>query len=255
MDTSTSSLRIQDLSPYQITSRREILILLRNIKERTRIIKMLVDGGSNSIVTEILKIDEENNILTIDCASKEAAVDAQHILASDNISFETVLDNIRILFFASSIEECQFEGRPAYQIALPVFLIRLQRREFYRVPTPIHNPLRCTVQIRRDTDEATATVTLKNVSGGGIAIVDEKLLLDNTIGRIYKDCRIYLPGNTVIMTALQIRNSHDLTQPDGKKARYLGCRFIDLPKPMLAAVQRYIAKLEREQSIKTKELE
>jgi flagellar brake protein len=81
-------------------------------------------------------------------------------------------------------------------------------------------------------------------------VIDEKKLLDNTIGRIYKDCRLDLPGGTVVTASLQIRNSHDLTLASGKSIRKIGCMFVNLPSPMLAAVQRYITKLERERNAK-----
>jgi len=38
----------------------------------------------------------------------------------------------------------------------------------------------------------------------------------------------------------------DITLPNGKSIRRLGCLFVDLPKSMMNAVQRYITRLERE---------
>jgi hypothetical protein len=81
--------------------------------------------------------------------------------------------------------------------------------------------------------------------------VDEAKVLDNTVGRIYKNCRIALPGGTMIVANLEVRNSQDTTLVNGKTIRRMGCLFVDLPKPMMAAVQRYITKLEREQNAKS----
>jgi flagellar brake protein len=241
---------IPDLSPYQIHSRREIITLMRNIAERNQLVRMLTDGGVEAVVTSILNVNEEDGTIIIDCAP--GALQNQRILESDNISFETVLDHIRILFFVTRVTSCLYENMPAFSIDFPASLIRLQRREFYRVLTPINNPLRCTIQVPHDTGGGTETVvlTLQNVSGGGIAILDEKKLLDNTIGKVYKNCRIDLPGGSLVVTSLQIRNTQELALSSGKTIRRLGCRFIDLPKPMLAAIQRFITKLEREQNAK-----
>ncbi len=242
---------IEDLSPYQVHSRREIIALLRSIGERNQLVRMLVNGGAESIVTSILKIDETNGTVLIDCAP--SALLNQRIVESDNISFETVLEHIRILFFVTQIDTCLFENLPAFRIAIPGSLIRLQRREYYRVPTPVANPLRCAIQIPHEAPNGTPTqavVTLQNVSGGGIAIVDDQKILDNTIGRIYQDCKIDLPGGTLVVATLQIRNSMEITLTNGKSIRRLGCLFVDLPKAMLAAVQRYITKLERERNAK-----
>ena len=242
---------IEDLSPYQVHSRREIIALLRSIGEHNQLVRMQIDDGADAIVTSILKIDEAEGTVLIDVAP--GALLNQRILESDNIAFETVFEHIRILFFANAVGSSLYEDLPAFQIAIPATVIRLQRRENYRVPTPLTNPLRCTIQIPHETPEGaptTVVVTLQNVSGGGVAIVDDKNVLDTTIGRTYKDCQIDLPGGTLVITTLEIRNSHEIVLANGKVIRRIGCLFVDLPKAMLAAVQRYITKLERERNAK-----
>ncbi len=241
----------EDVSPYQVHSRREIIALLRAMQERNQLVSMQADGGADAVVTSVLAVDENGGLVVIDRAPSNSL--NQRLLESDNVSFETVLDNIRILFFADKVGECLYENLPALYIRIPATLVRLQRREHYRIPTPVANPLRCTIRIPPDDIGAggtTIVVTLKDISGGGIAIVDEKKLLDNTIGRVYKDCRIDLPGGNPVVVDLQIRNSHDYTLASGKSIRKLGCMFVDPPRPMMAAVQRYITKLERERNAK-----
>lgn len=237
-----------DYAPYQVHSRREVIALLRAMHDRKQLVSMHAGGGAESIVTSVLDVDEESGLVVIDRAPTQTS--NQRIIESDNISFETVLDNIRILFFTGEMQECMFEDLPALCMPIPPSLIRLQRREHYRVPTPVANPLRCNIQIPRDSDGGLTTVALplQNVSGGGIAIIDEKRVLDNTVGRTYKDCRIDLPGGTLVVATLEIRNSVDLHLPNGKSTRRIGCLFVQLPHPMLAAVQRYITKLERERN-------
>ncbi len=242
---------IDDLGPYQIYSRREIVALLRNVAESKQLVRMIINDGTEAVVTSILEVDEAEGTVIIDIAPNQ--LQNQRILQSDNISFETMLEHIRILFFATEIESCYYENLPAFQFAIPASMVRLQRREFYRVLTPVTNPVRCTITIPHEVDETSTTVVvaLQNVSGGGVAILDEKKLLDPTIGRIYKDCRLDLPGGSLVVTTLQIRNSQEITLPNGKNIRRLGCLFVDMPKSMMSAVQRYITKLEREQNAKS----
>ena len=242
---------IDDLGPYQIYSRREIIALLRNISESKQLVRMVINDGTEAVVTSVLAIDESDNTVIIDVAPSQ--VQNQRIMESDNVSFETMLEHIRILFFATHIDACTYEDLPAFQFEIPASMVRLQRREFYRVLTPVTNPVRCTISIPHEVEEASTTVVvaLQNVSGGGVAILDEKKLLDPTIGRIYKDCRIDLPGGSLVVTTLQIRNSQEITLPNGKNIRRLGCLFVDMPKSMMGAVQRYITKLEREQNAKS----
>jgi len=239
----------EDVSPYQVHSRREILSLLRAMHERNQLVSMQA-GGADTVMTSVLDVDEDAGLVVIDRAPSKLV--NQRILDSDKVSFETLLDNIRIIFFADRVGECLYDNAPALYIAVQSSVIRLQRREHYRVATPVANPVRCAITFPPNADGnggGTAVVTLKDISGGGIGVVDEKKLLDNTIGRVYKNCRVELPGAPLSCT-LQIRNSNDLQLSNGKSIRKLGCMFVDLPAPMAATVQRYITKLERERNAK-----
>ena len=245
-ETSASKL---DLSPFKVQSRREIISLLRALSEHKQLIRILMETSGEATVTSILDIDEDNGVVILDTASDPAV--CERLLNCDNLSFETVLDRIRIVFFATEIEACTHDDLAALQIAIPLNLIRLQRREFYRVPTPLVAPIHCTMHIVSEDGKQNITVPLQNVSGGGIALNDEKHLLDRTIGKLYPDCQIYLPDNVVIITTLQIRNVIDIKTDNGKSIQRIGCLFVGLPKPMLAAIQRFITKLEREQNAKS----
>lgn len=237
-----------DLEPYRIHSRQEIIILLRSLAVRRQLLHMNFDGSEESLVTAILTVHESDGSLIVSGSS--ASPGNQRIVESGEITFETVLDRVRIAFSVNRAEICEYQNRPALRMAIPASLIRLQRRESFRVPIPVAIPVRCTIRIPHDSgrDADSVSLALQNVSGGGIAIIDEAMTLDDTIGRIYKDCQIALPGANRIVTALQIRNSRNLRLANGKTVRRLGCLFLDLPRPMLAAVQRYILKLEGEQN-------
>lgn len=236
-----------DLSSYQVHSRREIINLLRNVSASNQLVRLQINSGADAMVTSILDVDETAGTVTIDCAPSRLL--NERILESDDIAFETVLDSIRILFHASRIASCDYEDRPALCMAIPQSLIRLQRREFYRVPTPLTSPIRCTIRIAGEANATPTTITvpLHNVSGGGIAVIDEKKLLNPEIGHLYEDCRIDLPGGPVTVT-LQVRNTQDLTLNNGKKIRRLGLMFVSPSNAAVAAMQRYITKLERDRN-------
>ncbi len=243
-----SNLESEDLSQYEVRSRREIVALLRAIQERKQLVTMLIDGGPEAIVTSILDVDEASDMVIIDQAPNPAM--NQRLVSSSDSSLETSLDNIRILSFASGIKPCLYDGLPALRFAIPGSMIRLQRREHYRVATPVTNPLRCTFELKDAAGKPVGRVALPlhNISGGGIAVIDEKKQLDSTVGRVYKDCKIEMPGASPVVATLEIRSSVDLSLSNGKAVRRLGCMFVGLSAPMLAAVQRYITKLERERN-------
>ncbi|MEA5097618.1 MAG: flagellar brake protein, partial [Burkholderiaceae bacterium] len=91
----THSAGNENLGPYQVHSRREIVMLLRSIMDSRQLVRMVFNGGSEAIVTTILAVDSATNSVIVDCGQDDAQ--NQRVIESDNFSFETVLDRIRIL--------------------------------------------------------------------------------------------------------------------------------------------------------------
>jgi len=241
-----TSAELENWHDYEIESRREIIALLRQIGEKNQLIRMLVHGDADVCVTTILGIDPDTNTMILD-----RSVDREQngrIVATSQVTCETSLDKIRILFGAENLREMTFEGRAALRADIPPTLIRLQRREFYRMPTPVSNPVRALIPLPASLGGGVGAFPLHDISCGGLAILDNKLQLDNTIGQIFANCKIELPESGIVTTSLQIRNSLDLTLLNNKTNRRLGCQFVDISRGNMANVQRYITKLERERN-------
>jgi len=236
---------LENWHDYEIESRKEIVSLLRGIGEKNQLIRMLIQGESDVCVTSIRDVDERLDTVVLD-----SSIDPEQnkrILAAQGLSFETTLDKVRILFAADRVEATVFEGNPAFKITVPPTLIRLQRREYYRIATPVTNPVRVVITFPDELGGIT-TFPLADISCGGIAILDNKMILGDAIGKEYANCRIDLPEIGQVTTALQVRNSLDLTLLNNKTNRRLGCEFVDIQRSTLAYVQRYITKLERERN-------
>ena len=237
---------LENWHDFEVESRKEIIALLRGIGEKNQLIRMLIHGESDICVTSILDVDTVNNVVILDRSINQEQ--NRRIVLASGISFETTLDKIRILFASELVQECTFENAPALQIPLPPTLIRLQRREYYRMATPVSNPVRVVIPLPAELGGVATPFPLADISCGGIAIMDNRLMLGDTIGKEYPGCRIDLPDIGTVTATLQIRNSLDMTLLNNKLNRRLGCQFVDLPRAMLAHVQRYITKLERERN-------
>ncbi|MBS1169184.1 MAG: flagellar brake protein [Burkholderiaceae bacterium] len=241
------SIGIEDLGPYQVHSRREIIMLLQGIMESKQLVRMAFNKGSEAIVTTILEVDDESDRVVIDCGPDRTQ--NQRIVDSDNVSFDTSLDRIRIVFFTTSLDVCLHDGKPAFCFSMPANLIRLQRRETYRIRTP-----RSTVELFLETEEdgkQRFTAYLHDISAGGVGLLDEQMLLDDSFGCRYTNCRIMLSDKSVIIADLQVRNSQEISLANGKKIRRIGCQFTQMPNRTMVEVQRYITKIEREQNART----
>jgi c-di-GMP-binding flagellar brake protein YcgR len=253
MQSDQDNLQPDDLPPdnlqdYRIESRLEIIALLRALSEKNQFVKMSIIGHNDACVTSILEVDAENDYLLLDCSIDNEQ--NRRMISADKVSFDTALDKIRIMFSTTSMEECMFEGRLALRMPIPDNLIRLQRRDLFRINTPVLNPVRCSIPLPEDIGEGSAHFPLADISGGGIALLDEKMILDNLIGRVYKGCRIDIPEIGLVTCSLEIRSSQDLTLLNGKTSRRLGCLFRDMPRSNQNFVDRYITKLQRELNAK-----
>jgi c-di-GMP-binding flagellar brake protein YcgR len=237
---------LENWHDFEVESRKEIVALLRGIADKKQLIRMLIHGESDVCVTSILEVDPDQNTVILDRSINQEQ--NRRIVVAKGISFETTLDKIRILFSSEQVQECTYENGAALKIALPLTLIRLQRREYYRMGTPVSNPVRVIIPLPAELGGAATPFPLADISCGGIAIMDNKLMLGDTIGKEYPGCRIELPDVGTVTTTLQIRNSLDMTLLNNKLNRRLGCQFVDIPRPMLAHVQRYITRLERERN-------
>jgi c-di-GMP-binding flagellar brake protein YcgR len=232
---------VDDVGPYMIHSRREISALLRRLTDKRELVRMIFSEGEEAIATAVLEVGEDSVIID----SAPDAGQLARVLASSSISFDTALERIRIAFFTTSIEPCLHDNLPALRIPMPQTMVRLQRREYYRVLTP-----RCSIQMEQDGGPPPVSFTVQNVSAGGIALIDDEKVLNTTKGTEYIDCELLLPGAQSVITTLCVMNCCDMTLYNGRMARRIGCAFVNPNAAMLALVQRYVSKLERDQNAK-----
>ncbi|MBI3284464.1 MAG: flagellar brake protein [Burkholderiales bacterium] len=238
----------ENQSPFQVDSRREIIALLRGLKESNQLIGMMINSGSEIFITTVLDVDDANNSVIVDSAPGQLA--NQRIVEAPRVSFEGLLDRISIQFSSSGVQRTVFENRPALQFAIPASLIRLQRREYYRINTPVSNPIRVLIPVPLADAIENLKLSLVDISCGGVAMLDEKKVLDSTIGTVYENCKLDLPSIGLLDVVLQVRNSQDVILLNGKTNRRLGCQFVHMSNAVLANIQRYIMKLERERNAK-----
>jgi c-di-GMP-binding flagellar brake protein YcgR len=248
MQSLSPALGTENQSSFLVESRREMLAILRGLKEKNQFMSMMINEGSEVFITSVLEVDDLNNMLIIDSSPSQAA--NQRIIEAPRVFFEGLLDKISIQFSTSSMQRTTYEGRDALKCSVPISMIRLQRRENYRINTPLSNPIRCLIPVEIESEYETLKFSLVDISCGGIALLDERRVLEIYSGQIYENCKVDLPGIGAIDLALQIRNSQDLMLLNGKTNRRVGCEFVGVSTAALASVQRYIMKLERERNSK-----
>lgn len=231
----------EDESKYMIHSKMEIVHILRAIQQKNALVTAYFNHGEDFILTSVLQVDPEQSSLILDFGADEAS--NRRILESKKITLVTEQDRVKVQFTAEHLEKALFLKRDAFRTKLPSSLLKLQRRDFYRLATPITNPLKCEISKKGG---GKAEVVVADISLGGIALSGFPPELGLETGDTYTGCRIALPDIGAITATILIRSIYEVTAKNGTKSNRAGCQFLDLPASAQATIQRYIIKLDRE---------
>jgi len=227
---------------FLVQNRLEILRVFRGLAHRRELVSAFFNAGNELLLTSVLDVDSDQNMVILDYSSNDAL--NKRILSSERIIFATTLDSVKVQFISTHIDTVVYEGNQAFRIQVPNQVLRLQRRECYRLTTPIVSPVKCTIPTA---EGMTVEVMLFDISAGGVGISmshGEDAVFEN--GAVYPGCRIELPKIGVVEATLRIQNTFEVTLKNGHKSLRSGCQFVDLRPAMQSLIQRYILKLERE---------
>jgi c-di-GMP-binding flagellar brake protein YcgR len=234
--------RADQLARYTLHSRAEILFQLRAIQKRKLLVNLDLQGSRQIVVTSVLAVNETNNTVILDSARGDAL--NHELLSGKGAEFITQIDGVSISFTTGPVTLCTYEKLPALRISIPKSMIRLQRREHFRVPLPIANPVRCIVPSPAAEDPDPISTHIVDISCGGVALADTSGRIGTETGLILHDCRLLLPESDAVITSLEVRNTAQIRLQNGAFQNRVGCRFVDLPNDMAARLQRFIMAIE-----------
>ena len=126
--------------------------------------------------------------------------------------------------------------------------MRLQRREYFRLSTPIAKPVKFVTTLKRpDGSALVVEASLLDISGGGVGLMASPALAALLPrGGMLTECKMTLPDEGLLVANLCVRNKFDVTTRGGSRYVRVGCEFIALPGARMSMVQRYITRVERE---------
>lgn len=233
-----------DYHQYLLHARSEILFVLKDLIENVCQITIFFNEGKDLLLTTLLEVDKEGMMFDFG-ASSEMNRKAQEV---EKLFCIANLNKVKIQFILRGLKRIDYQGRPAFRAAYPETVLRLQRREYYRLTMPVTRPLICTIPV---TDPATGAtnaieVNVVDISGGGAALVAPPSGIDFETDAEFPGCRIDLPEIGTITTTLKVRSVFEVTLRSGAVLKRSGCEFLKLPGPMLTLIQRYIIRIERE---------
>jgi len=244
--TRKSALDVEDdFSKYEVKSRTEILNILRGMRDQGSLITFYFNQGYDFLLTSLVDISADGKTMVFDYGSNMEM--NRKALQTDKINCVSSKEKVKIQFTLLGVDPHKYEGRDAFLGDVPDSLIRLQRREYYRLTTPMANPIKASIPLPQDDGSIkTLQVVVVDISGGGIGLSVPPENLSLKMDAQFFGVSINLPNVGLISADMRVRNLYDVTMPNGKIHQRAGCQFIKLPGPMMTLIQRYIIQIERE---------
>lgn len=232
-----------DYDQFMLRTSIEINGVLRGLQDLVSQITVFFNEGHDMLLTTLAEVTDKYLILDF---GPNAEINRKALLAEKHFCV-TMLKKVRVQFILRTFSQVEFGGRTAFRCALPDEVLRLQRREYFRLDTPIMRPLKCAMPIPLPNgDMHLHEAQVFDISGGGLGLVAPPEGVPFAAGMQFANCRIELPEVGFVACTLAVRGIFDVTLKSGARARHSGCEFVNIPGPMLTLVHRYIIKVERE---------
>lgn len=235
-----------DYSKYLLHSKSEILAVLRTLIQKGSMITVYFDHGRSFLLTAVIALSDDNREFILDVGSDNEM--NRKALLADKLIFTTVVDKVKVQFSLDKLSPTQSGGRPALLAKVPDQLLRLQRREFFRLSTPVANPLKLCAEITRpDASVVQVELPLMDISGGGVGLTlsaEQTALIKRD--DMLSDCKIMLPDEGLLVATIRVRSLVEVTARSGARFFRVGCEFIGLSPARMSLIQRYITRIERE---------
>jgi c-di-GMP-binding flagellar brake protein YcgR len=215
--------------------------LLRDIEAAGCLVTVFFGSEEKFVLTSVLYVDPDQGCITFDAGPDAAAMPA--LLEAGEITASTKLDGIRILFSCGHGEPCLWNRRPAFRTTIPVVMFRMQRREAFRVPAPVREPVMC--RIRLDDQGQSLRYRIADLSAKGVSLLVNEPDMPFAPGMVLHDCHMELPGSGTVRGSMKVVRVAKDPVPAHARRRRVACSFCDLPGPTQTMVHKYVLDRQR----------
>ena len=236
----------EEFAQFFLGNPREILFYLRILAKRRSLFTAYLDEGADFFLTAIVAVDEAAGLILLDPQHAEES-NAQ-FASAHQITLVGNLDSVKMQIRLPALKLSNVEGQNVLSAPIPLAILRLQRREFFRLEPPFTQPVHCKLATKSATGATqTFEFVLADISGGGLCLIVPTELAENfQRDALFQQCRLEIPGEGVIQVNLRVRKSVEMSDRTGQHSLRIGCEFANLPGARLAFIERYITRIERE---------
>lgn len=224
----------------------QILQILKALKDEQNDLKVSFNHGEDDYVTRIIHIAADHKHLYLDITIDEDF--NKRMIASPELLIHK--DNgIRIKWKAQNHSVAKMSDGYALKIEVPQELVRLQRRELFRLKPPMVTPIPCEIPVPdRTNPEVMENIqyNLADVSLGGIGlIIQNELHPSIEVGATFEGCKIDFPDLGQALLNLEVKNIVSLSSDKPEAKHRIGLEFKNPSRRSEGLIQKYTFNLER----------
>lgn len=202
-----------------------------------------VNFDGEMFLTRLLDVSADSQQLVFDYSGAESL--NRRLLDTPHALFVGEPHGIHVQFAVGTARETRFAGDRAFVCALPKSILRLQRRESFRIETPRSKPLPFFGRLADGSLLGDLPVHDISVAGIGLtaAQLPSGLAVDSTLPR----CHFHLPEDAhELYCSARVRHITEQEGRAGLRSWRIGLQLDELPVPEQNRIQRYIAHVEHE---------
>jgi len=227
---------------FHVSGTRPVAFMLAGFAKESEQFSVMFQAGQEMFLTTLLAVMPEKGLFIFDCSG--SAETNHKLLASERNVFVGRPDGIRVQFATGRVTALIYAGSQAFSVALPNYIVRLQRREFFRIATPRAKPLQF---FGRLPEGALLKQPAHDISVAGIGLTAAMLPDGLVAGQLLENCRVSLPEDERDLSfSATVSHLSELEARSGIRQWRVGLQFNKLPTADENCIQRYIARLERE---------
>ena len=230
----------EEIERCTLNNPHEIAFQIKSMIKRGDRVSVIFQEGRQSFLTILLDVSAKDGLFYFDIGGSNEI--NQAFLKAESCTFSTFVEGVRVQFSARNYHEAKLRGDPAFVAPIPTSMLRLQRREMFRLQLPSTKPFTC--RIRRGSPQE-ELLPVHDISVGGIGILSSAGLDYAQLEKL-DNCWLDLRESGMIRCALEVRYVNALESRTGKPLWHMGCKFINLPASDETLIQRFMAKIEAE---------
>lgn len=237
MTASLSDDEIEDR--YFLLGRMEILSVLNDLIHHREMVTVYFNGGNEFFLTTLLEARPE--ALIFDPSGDPEA--NRRLPASPGCVFVAHQNGIRVQFAGSQPRQFAWGSSDAFRVPLPERVVRVQRRESYRILLPVAKPFMVGIDAQDGMPAAAWPAHDLSVGGAGFTVTGEpRFEAGQNIARIM----LALPKQHAIECAAQVRHVTPVGDRQHAQRYRVGIAFSALSAATGVAIQRYITQIEHQ---------